>query len=162
MHPIIGWVIGILAIVILGVVVDLLLAENKMGKFVKSVFAAAVILVIILPLPSLLNNGCNFDENFIIQNQFELDRNFLEFADRMRMNSLARGVEAQLREDGVSGARVSIEGRVENNDIIVDLVKVDISSANFETIAGQFNPHDLVGRLVSGYLHIDRFRVVVV
>jgi len=162
MHPIVGWVIGILAIVILGVVVDLLLAENKMGKFVKSVFATVTILVIILPLPSLMRNGCNFDENFIIQNEFELDRNFLEFANRIRINALERGVEAQLREDGVTGARVSIEGRVENHDVVVDRILIDIANANFETIAGQFNPRDLVQRLIAGYLNIDRARIVIV
>jgi len=71
MHPLIGWVIGILAVVILGVVVDLLLSEHKMGKYVKSVFAAVTILVIILPLPSLLRNGFDFDGGFLFQNEFK-------------------------------------------------------------------------------------------
>jgi len=162
MHPIISWVIGILAIVILGTVADLLLAHTKMGKFVKSIFAAVTILVIILPVPSMLASGCNFDDSFIIQPEFELDQSFIDFSNRIRINSLNRGLEAQLRADGVDGAIVEVDGIVVNNEIIVQSVTINIQNATFDTVAGQLNPRDFVTRRVAEHLHIDRAQVVVI
>ena len=162
MHPIIGWVIGILAIVILGTVADLLLANTRMGKYVKSIFAAVTILVIILPLPSMFASGCNFDDSFIIQPEFELDQSFIDFSNRIRINSLNRGIEAQLRADGASGTVVEVDGIVVNNEIIVQSVTVNIQNATFDTIVGQLNPRDFIVRRVAEHLHIDRAQVIVI
>jgi len=161
MHPIIGWIIGILAIVILGTVLDLFLSEHRMGKYIKSVFATVTILVIVLPIPSLINNGCNFDDNFIFQNEFELDQNFLEFADRMRIRSLERGVEAQLSADGIAGARVSIDGIVVNQEIAVELVRINLANAVIQDNLAHINRNEHTASLVARHLHIDRGRVIV-
>jgi len=161
MNPIVGWVIGILAVVILGTVVDLLLSENKMGKYVKSVFAAVTILVIILPIPSLLSNGVNWDNGFIIQNEFELDENFLDFADRIRIRGLEQGIEAQLAADGIRGSSVRIEGTVDNSSIEVRRVQINLSNAVIDTNLTHINRYEHTQGLVAGYLNVDRGRIFV-
>ena len=161
MNPIVGWIIGVLAVVLLGTVIDLMLSEHKMGKYIRSIFAAVTVLVIILPIPSILRNGINFDNSFIIQNEWELDQNFLDFSTRVRLNALARGVEEQLASGGITGIVIRLEGRMSGQEIEVDSARVNIENASIQTNITNINKHDHVQGLVANYLHIERGRVTV-
>jgi len=130
-----------------------------MGKYIKSVFAAVTILVIILPLPSLINNGCDFDNGFLIQNEFELDENFLHFADRMRINSLERGVAAQLSSDGIANAQVNISGVVVNQSIQVERVEINLTNAVIRENLAHINKYEHTQELVARHLNIALWRV---
>jgi len=161
MNPIVGWIIGILAVVLLGTIIDLLMSEHKMGKYIRSIFAAVTILVIILPIPSIMQNGINFDNSFIIQNEWELDENFLTFATRVRLNALARGVEAQLASGGISGTEIRLEGSMQNQEVIVYSARVNMQNASITTNITNIDKHSHVQGLVAGYLFIDRGLVTV-
>jgi|GEM_PF-557429 len=161
MNPIVGWVIGILSIVLLGTVIDLLLSENKMGKYIKAIFAAVTILVIIMPIPSLLRNGVDWDNGFIIQNEFELDENFLAFADRIRISALERGLEAQLASEGIRGTQVRIEGRVINSEIYPERVQINLANVVIDSNLAHINRYEHVAVRVSYHLSIDRGRIFV-
>lgn len=50
------WIMGICGVAVLGVLLDIILPEGKMQKYIRSVFALAMTLVILTPLPSLLNS----------------------------------------------------------------------------------------------------------
>ena len=162
MNPIIGWITGILSVVLLGTLIDLLLGEKKIGKYIKSVFAAVTILVIIMPIPSIIQNGIDFNNSFIFQNDFVLDESFLEFSQRVRLNALASGVERQLESDGVGGARVSITGSVEQiAEINIELVRVNLENAVIQPNHAHIHKYELTKDLVSRYLNIERGRIIV-
>ncbi|MCL2062571.1 MAG: stage III sporulation protein AF [Firmicutes bacterium] len=161
MGAVTGWLIGILSIVILGTVVDILLSQSKTGKFVRSVFAAVTVLVIILPLPSIIKNGFNFDSSFIIQDELELDESYLAFAERVKLRSLASGVEAQLSADGFQNTSVSIEGDARGNEIKIQLVRVNLQNVVIDENKRHINKYEEIPRLVAGYLDIGRGQVIV-
>ena len=161
MTSIVTWLISILSIVLVGTVADLLLANNRMGKYVKSVFASLTILVIILPLPNLIRNGINFDTSFIFNNEIVLDNSFLDYANRVRLSSLARGVESQLAADGVRGGQVSIIGTASNTLIEIDSVRINIENVVIDGIMGNINRSEHVANLVMGYLNIERGRIII-
>ena len=160
MGPITGWLIGILSIVILGTVVDLISAGGRMSKYIRSVFAAVTVLVIILPLPSLIRNGINFDSSFLIQNEFELDENYLRWAETVKLSALARGVQEQLRQDGVQGAVVTVEGSARANNITIELVRVNLENVVIDGNNQHINKYELIRQLVAEYLSIDRGQVI--
>ena len=74
-----AWILSILGIVVIGAVIDLVLPSGRMNKYVKSIFSAVTILVIILPLPNLVKNGCGAD-GFIFDKDIELNENYLQYA----------------------------------------------------------------------------------
>jgi len=162
MNPLIGWVTGILSVVLLGTLVDLILGEKKMGKYVKSIFAAVTILVIITPIPSLVQHGIDFNSTFILQNEFVLDENFLDFSNRTRLNALSLGVERQLETDGIVGAKVTISGNIEGiANINIELVRINLQNAVIETLPVHIHKYELVANLVAHYLSIERGRIIV-
>jgi len=161
MSTITGWLIGILSVVLLGTVADLLLSESKTGKYIRSVFAAVTVLVIILPIPSLVQNGFRFDSGFIIQNELVLDENYLSYANRVKLAYLARGVEEQLRQDGVLNVSVAIEGTVSPQDIKIQLVRLNFKNAVIDEKTRHIYEYERVKQLVAEYLKIEKGRIIV-
>lgn len=53
------WIMGICGVAVLGVLLDVILPEGKMQKYIRSIFALAMTLVILTPLPNLLNSVYN-------------------------------------------------------------------------------------------------------
>jgi hypothetical protein len=156
MNGIAGWLLGILAIVILGVVVDLMLSEGKTAKYIKSVFAAVTVLIIILPLPGIIKNGIDFDAPFMINNQLELDNGYLNYTAELKLRAIARGVEEQLDKDGVHKAAVRITGSATGVDIKIEKVDVNLTNSVIDENKGHINKYELLSGLISGYLSIDK------
>jgi len=161
MSAVTAWLTGILAVVILGTVVDLLLSESKMGKYVRSVFAAVTVLVIVLPIPGFIQNGCNFENDFIIENSFTLDESYLSYANRVKLDHLAKGVEEQLRQDGIKNAYVAIEGQITVSDIKIQLVRVNLKNAVIDENKAHINKYELVSGKVAEYLSIEKGQIVI-
>ena len=49
-----AWLASILGVVVVGVVVELLTQNRRMGNFIRSIYGFVVLLVIVAPLPKLL------------------------------------------------------------------------------------------------------------
>lgn len=50
------WLAPILGVVVVGVIIELVSKESRLGKFIRSIYAFFVLFVIIQPLPKLFNN----------------------------------------------------------------------------------------------------------
>ena len=161
MSGVVSWLIGILAIVILGTVVDLILGESKMGKYIKSAFAAVTVLVILLPIPGIFKNGNNLDEVFRFENEFNLDENYLAYTNRVKLTYLEKGVEEQLHADGIENAKVKIEGLFSASEIKIELVRVNLKNAVIDTNKQHINKYELTRQLVSEYLSIEKGLIII-
>ena len=161
MTSVTSWLIGILSVVLLGTVADLLLSETRTGKYVKSIFAAVTVLVIIMPIPGLIRNGFDFDGEFMIKNEFDLDENYLAFSNRVKLAHLERGIVEQLNKDGVKNAAVTVEGEILAADIKIQLVRVNLQNAVIDGIKPHINKYELVRDKISGYLNIEKGRIIV-
>lgn len=49
-----SWLASIVGIVVVGVIIELLTQNRRMGQFVRSIYGFIVLLVIVAPLPNLL------------------------------------------------------------------------------------------------------------
>ena len=56
-----GWIISIVCVNVLGVLLEIVLPNGKIAKYVKGVFSLLVIFVIVSPLPKLLRSEWKFD-----------------------------------------------------------------------------------------------------
>ncbi len=53
-----SWLASILGVVVVGVIVELLTQNRRMGNFIRSIYGFIVLLVIVTPLPKLLKVDC--------------------------------------------------------------------------------------------------------
>ena len=51
------WLLSIVGITVVGVLIELLLTDSPMSKFVRSIYAFFILFVIVQPIPGFLKNG---------------------------------------------------------------------------------------------------------
>jgi hypothetical protein len=67
-----AWLLPIIGVVIVGVLVELVSGDTRMGKFVRSIYSFIILFVIVQPIPKLLNEKVNFFENSAVAVNGEL------------------------------------------------------------------------------------------
>ena len=63
-----AWVLSVVAVIVLGVLLEIVLPSGKVAKYAKGAFSLVVVLVMIAPLPRLLKTEWNFDFSTAWQN----------------------------------------------------------------------------------------------
>lgn len=152
-----GWVLSIAGVVLLGTVIDLLLTKSRLKTFIRSVFASVAVLVIVTPIPSFIKSG--FDADFT-WGDVELDSGYLSYVEHYKLNTLARAVEKVLEQEGLAGAKVTVDGEVDG-EILVREVTINLSETVIAGESEHINKYAEVRKQVAGYLGVgeDKVRV---
>jgi len=154
------WITSILAVVIIGVVVDLLMHNSRMHKFIRGVFGFITLFIIVSPIPNLIKTGFDFDNIFDFGGSFTLDQNYLDIINARKIRLLEQGVEDLLTTKGVSGATVKLNATVDGVEITVQDATVDITNASINSDIG--NKPDYITKIVADALQIDFAQVRIV
>lgn len=127
MSGISSWLISIVGVVFLSVLIDIVLPDSHIAKYVKGVFAFIILLVIITPLKDLKNNGLNLGEYFE-NSKIEIDEDFIFNINKMKVEQLRLTLINLLKENGYCNLDVQI---VSNNyEMKFEISKVNIFLEN--------------------------------
>ena len=154
----ISWILSILGIVIIGTLLDILLSEKKIGKQIRSVLASLVVLIIISPLPILINGlrSCEFDFGVI-----ELDEGFIEYANSRKVASLERGLERALANEGFENVKAEIVAQIDVN-VRISFVTLDLTEMVLSSGVLNINRIERVRNLAAELLFIDRGQILII
>lgn len=149
-----GWILSILGVALIGAVVDLVLPSGRMNKYVKSVFAAVTVLIVILPLPNLVKNGCR-KENFIFGEDVPLQEEYLDYAATIRKNALLKGLRAAMESEGITLGDVQIEGDFTGNVPVVEKVRINLQQVVMGGQTEHIHKYTTVRTKAAKYLAVD-------
>lgn len=91
------YILSIISVILLTGAAGIVLPEGKTGKFVKSIFSVATLVVILTPLIRMKDSSAPvFDDDFV----FEYDENYLEFIDYKESEYRSGVIEEMLEENG--------------------------------------------------------------
>ena len=145
---------SILAVVALSFAADLLLGGKRMGKFVNAIFASLTILIIVAPLPNIISNGFDGD-NILFVPGITVDDSYLDYAAKLRVSALERGVKESLGKEGYRNVEVEIKGDF-NDEIKITSVLINLSNLVMDEKVVHINKYEAVTRLVSECLRVDK------
>ncbi len=95
---------SIVGVICLGVLLEIVLPDGKMTKYIRGVFSLIVIIVIVSPLPSLVNKEWEFELN----EYFTIDSNYIESVEADYEGSIERQMMKALNDEGMV-ASIDIE-----------------------------------------------------
>lgn len=123
-----GWLASIVGVVVIGVVVNLLTQNRRLGNFIRSIYGFVVLLVIIAPLPNFFHT--NWWSNFNTENLIDA-----QVVDNINQNSKQLQIKQILNTKGYENAIVTVFDGV----VYVNLgVSVDENTLNeLHKILGQ-------------------------
>ena len=130
MSSVSSWVLSIAGIICISVLVELIMPEGQMNKYIKNVLSFIIVLVIILPLPKLINKDLNspiFDYT-----EIEIQEDYLIEFNKSKLNALTKMIENDIKELGYEGVTISIKAeffdeKIEYKSVFVNLTKLVIT-----------------------------------
>ena len=120
-----SWILSIVGVVVVGVIIDLIMSDGQMSKYIKGIVAIVTVLVIVLPLPKLANQEISFDFNTNIA----IDSELIYTINENKVEQLNDILEKKLDENGYGNIEVSINADLYSYDLKIEKVFVDLSQA---------------------------------
>lgn len=151
---------SIIGVCILSVVVDLIVPSGKMSSSIKSVFSYIVILVVLAPLPNLING--NFSLDGLFSNvDMEIQDEYIYNINQSKLDKWTITIENELEITGITGATVSISANIFEYDMQIDAVYVDLYNAVISSDLANKNIQTEVVSVVLKCLDVEKNKVVV-
>lgn len=143
-----AWVLSVVAVIVLGVLLEIVLPDGKVAKYAKGAFSLVVVLVLVAPLPKLLKTDWNFDFSLAWQNA---NATFQEETQEDILSEKAKNVEEVL-------ASVGFESRVE---LEKGQGQYDVSAATVYLFS-EYSRADEAKAAVANQLAIDVSKVKII
>ncbi|NLZ25503.1 MAG: hypothetical protein GX891_03485 [Clostridiales bacterium] len=126
------YLISVTAVVCLGVLLDIILPDGQMNKYVRSVFSLIVVLVLIAPLPQLLKKPLNFEIGIDDTIGDVIDDEFADSLNRYALTQKSIELQSVLMSEGID-ATISAERKNGELKIYVK-INTEVLSGNDRNI----------------------------
>jgi len=128
-----SWIISIVGIVILGVLIDLILPEGQMQKYIKSIFSVIVVLTMVSPVLNIDLNKIEFNKFIYNESSIELNDKYLKNYNEDYKKTLERLLENSLEDKGYKNVSVEISYNLSNNYFEIQKVVLNIKNLVINT-----------------------------
>ncbi len=121
-----SWIMGIVGVIVLSVLIDIVLPEGQMNKYIKGIFAILLIYMLISPVVALAKK--DFDITSLLQfdtSGYEENSAYIQSINTDRLNRTKTQITSDLQANGIITVDIVIFCR-ENNINLVDYVLVEL------------------------------------
>ncbi len=126
MNSVSMWILSVAGIVVISVLLELVLPEGQINKYVKSIFSFIVLLVIILPLPKLFNKDFSIDNIFQSQ-EVSLQEDYLHELNISKLSAIKLSLDDEFEDMGYGNIEISISASVLQEELEIYTIFVDLS-----------------------------------
>lgn len=130
-----SWILSIAGVIALSVLIELILPDGEMNRYIKTIFSFIIVFVVISPIPKLLKNNIDFSSIFDYENSFSIDENYLEQVNLNKLISAQEAIEKQCLNSGYKNVHIYINADILNQKMQIESVYVDLSELVISTNA---------------------------
>lgn len=148
-----GYIANILGVVIMSVMIEIILPNGTMAKYIKSIFAVFVIFVLISPLAQLkdkINLG-----KYLQYEDYTVDASLVSSINERKVVALQFDIENALEKGEIINADVIINFETTNNEILIQNVCVDLSKAILNKDFKHINKYAYMNDIVLRYVSVE-------
>ena len=153
-----SYLLSILGAVLVLTIIDIILPDSNISKYIKSIGAVFLVATICSPIVSIAKNGINLDALFQ-DTQYQLNDSCLYQSHMLEANYLADSVEHMLDTQGYHDIEVTIQ-------VLPNTATMEISTifADFgESVLSQNDAHIInyteVKELIAKYIGIEEDKI---
>lgn len=126
------WILSVAGVVCLSVLIEFIMPDGQMNKYIKSIFSFVIILVIILPLPKLFKKQ-NSSISVFDYEEINLQNDYLYELNLSKLSSITKTIEKDIKELGYNDVSLSISAdifdeKIDYRGIYVNLNNLVISN----------------------------------
>ncbi len=121
-----SWILSIAGIVLISTLVELILPIGAMNKYIKGIFAFIITLVILTPLPKLLNQKIDISSFFESEN-IKVDKDYIYQLNLDKINKLQNDTKQEISSNGYNNVEVYISCDIFDNVFQIKFVTIDLT-----------------------------------
>ena len=151
------WILSIAGVVCLSVIVELVLPEGQMNRYIKGTFSFIIILVIILPLPNLLGQKIDLG-NIFSYDEIKVDDDYLYQLNLDKINSLKEKIEKEVLDHGYQNVSIYINCNIFENSLTFKSITVELENLVISENAEHKNITKIkkdITSIIKSYIEID-------
>ncbi len=122
-----SWVLSIAGVISLSVVVELLLPEGTLNKYIRSIFSFIVVLVIIAPLPSLVGKQFSYSDLEIAQD-YTLQEDYIYQLNVYKTEAVQQAISIDIANHGYEGVVVSVSSENKSAQFKIKAIYVELEN----------------------------------
>ena len=122
-----NWILSIAGIICLSVVLELILPEGQLNRYIRGVFSFIVVLVILLPIPKLLNKNFNIS-NILDESGIEADQDYIYQLNLNKISVVKEQLEKAIYNNGYQNVEVYKNCDIFDNAMQFKSITVDLTS----------------------------------
>ncbi len=124
MSGISSWILSIAGIICISVIVEIIMPEGQMNKYIKGVLSFIIIFVIVSPLPNLLNQkSINITTNI---DQIQVQQDFLDKYNIACKDAIEKDLINEIKTLGYEGINIEISYGFDGENCYFDKVFVEL------------------------------------
>lgn len=158
MSGISAWIMSVAGISVLSVLVDLIMPNGQTKKYIKGIFAFVIILVIISPLPSLINKRFSIDD--IFQEEISIQNEYIYEINRKKIEKIEKDILKDLENEGVRNLELNINANIFTYDLQIDTIFVDLSQVVINENLQHININELIKSSILKFVLIDCEKII--
>lgn len=142
-----SWILSIAGIVIISVIVELILPDGSLNKYIRSIFSFFVVLVIIAPLPSLVGKQFSFSE-ITSEQEFSLQEDYLFQLNVYKTEALQEELSLAVQDAGYENVSVSVSCDNYATSFSIESIYVELENLVITDKAEHTNIIDIEGEIL--------------
>lgn len=121
------WILSIAGVICCSVIIEFILPDGQMNKYIKGILSFIIVLVIIMPLPKLLKNEYDYNNIFNIENNIEVDEDYLYQLNLDKINALKKDIEKEIVSHGYKNVEIYVSADIFQNNMTYKSINVDLT-----------------------------------
>lgn len=151
-----SWLLSIIGIVIIGSLIDIVLPEGTISKYIKGIYSLIVIFVIINPLIQLFDNKIQLNNNY----EMLVDEQFLNLVQEDKINYLEANLTTQLKLAGLKNVEIKIQAKNSENALKIDTVYVFFNNLVIDKKDEHIDKYQVAEDIILNNLKIDKEQII--
>lgn len=150
-----SYVLSIVGVVLLGVLIDVIMPDGEMNKYIKGVFSLLALFVMVSPVQKLFDKNFDLNDIFYDGKAVETDSDFLEATNKQIKNQLEKSLVARYKSAGFDNIKVEIMCDMSNNVLEIKKVIIDVSNLVMTEELSHINKYIEIKKVATDFLNVE-------
>ncbi len=160
MSGISAYLLSIVGVVILLVIIDLILPDSKISKYIKSIAAVFVVAVIASPIVKLVNSNWDWHSLFV-GSEYQIDENILNNINQQNIEILEDEITNYLTEQGFEGVEVMVSANFTENELKISYIYVNLCDLVINENLEHIDYYTKIKELITQQINIEGDKIII-
>ncbi len=161
MGAVYSWLLSVVGIVLIGVLVDLILPEGEMQKYIKAIFSIIVVFVMINPIIKIDLSKVDLNQFVYNDKSVSVNENYLKNYNKAYKQSLEKSCEVRLEYSGFLNVDVEISLNLSTTKFEIEKVYANLKNLVINNNGVHIDKYQEIKSIIISCLGVEESKVVI-